>query len=297
MGLHGNLDRVSSLGRSFREGARITGTRRSHEPSLPDPGAGNAPSGGYPQGPSAAPGPSVGPMTKRPALAVLFAVSLTAALAGCGYVPISGPRVTEDRDVEDFTAIVLKTNGDVVVTVGDTPSLTITARAGAMGLLTSEVHDGVLTLSVNGPHLGLGEVDYALAVPMISDITIDGAGDVNADFTGARDIHISIAGSGDIDGTDIDATTVVSSIEGSGDIELTGRADDHTLEIDGAGNFDGKDFVTKNAGVSISGSGDVEVNVTGRLRAEISGSGEVRYTGGADVESDVSGSGTIVEDD
>ncbi len=236
-------------------------------------------------------------MTKRPVLALLLAASLTAALAGCVYVPLSGPRVTEDRDIDEVTAIVLKTDGDVVVTVGDTPSLTITARQSVMDQLTSEVHDGVLTLSVTGPHFGIGRVDYAVTVPMISDITIDGAGDVVADFTGARDIHVSISGSGDIEGSDIDASTVTSSIEGSGDIELTGRADDHSLEIDGSGNFDGSDFVTENAGVSISGSGDVEVNVTGRLRAEISGSGEIRYTGGADVDSDVSGSGSVVEDD
>jgi hypothetical protein len=236
-------------------------------------------------------------MIKRPALALLLAASLTAALAGCVYVPIAGPRVTEDRDIDEVTAIVLKTDGDVVVTVGETPSLTITARQGVMSLLTSEVNDGVLTLSVNGPHLGLGEVDYAITVPMISDITIDGAGDIDADFTGARDIHVSISGSGDIEGTGIDASTVVSSIEGSGDIELSGRADDHSLEIDGSGNFDGRDFVTENAGVSISGSGDVEVNVTGRLGAEISGSGEIRYTGGAEVDSNVSGSGSVVEDD
>jgi hypothetical protein len=237
-------------------------------------------------------------MTKRPFLALLLAASLTAVLAGCVYVPISsGPRVTEDRDVDDFTAIVLKTDGDVVVTLGDTPSLSITARDSVMGLLTSEVRDGVLTLSVNGPHLGLGEVDYAITVPELSDVTIDGAGDVDADFTGADDVRLSISGSGDIDGTGIDASTVVSSIEGSGDITLTGRADDHSLEIDGSGNFDGQDLVTKDAGVSISGSGDVEVNVTGHLRAEISGSGEIRYTGGAEVSSDVSGSGSVVEDD
>lgn len=236
-------------------------------------------------------------MTKRPALALLLAASLTAALAGCVYIPINGPRVTEDRDVEDFTAIVLKTGGDVVVTLGETPSLTIKAREGVMDLLTSEVRDGVLTLSVNGPHLGLGDIDYAIIVPVISDITIDGSGDVVADFSGADDVAISISGSGDIEGTGIDASTVISSIEGSGDIELTGRADDHTLEIDGSGNFDGADFETKRARVSISGSGDVEVNVTDKLDAEISGSGEIRYTGGADVDSEVSGSGSVVEDD
>ena len=237
-------------------------------------------------------------MTKRPALAIALFATVTVALAGCVYIPIPmGPRVTEDRDIDDVTAVVLKTDGDVVVTLGDTPSLTITARAAAMSLLTSEVDDGVLTLNVNGPHLGLGDVDYALTVQEISDITIDGSGDVIVDFTGADDVNVAIAGSGDIEGSNLDASNVTSSIEGSGDIELTGRADEHTLEIDGSGNFDGQEFETERARVSISGSGDVEVFVTGELDADISGSGEIRYTGDPEVTSDVSGSGSVVQDD
>jgi hypothetical protein len=237
-------------------------------------------------------------MTKRPVLAIALFATVTVALAGCVYIPVPmGPRVTDDRDIDDVTALVLKTDGDVVVTVGDTPALTITARPAAMGLLTSEVEDGVLTLSVNGPHLGLGDVDYALTVPMLSDITIDGSGDVIVDFTGADDVSVVISGSGDVEGSNVDASTVITSIEGSGDIELTGRADEHTLEIDGSGNFDGQDFETERARVSISGSGDVEVFVTDELDAEISGSGEIRYTGDPEVTSDVSGSGSVVQDD
>jgi hypothetical protein len=237
-------------------------------------------------------------MTKRPVLAIALFATVTVALAGCVYIPVPmGPRVTEDRDIDDVTAVVLKTDGDVVVTLGDTPSLTITARAAAMGLLTSEVDDGVLTLNVNGPHLGLGEVDYALTVQEISDIRIDGSGDVIVDFAGADDISVAIEGSGDIEGSNVDASTVTSSIEGSGDIALTGRADEHTLEIDGSGNFDGEEFETERARVSISGSGDVEVFVTGELDADISGSGEIRYTGSPKVTSDVSGSGSVVQDD
>jgi hypothetical protein len=237
-------------------------------------------------------------MTKRPVLAIALFATVTVALAGCVYIPVPmGPRVTEDRDIDDVTAVVLKTDGDVVVTLGEAPSLTITARAAAMDLLTSEVDDGVLTLNVNGPHLGLGDVDYALTVEQLSDVTIDGSGDVVVDFTGADEITVAISGSGDVEGSGVDASSVTTSIEGSGDIELTGRADEHTLEIDGSGNFEGLDFETERARVSISGSGDVEVFVTGELDAEISGSGEIRYLGDPEVTSDISGSGSVVEED
>ena len=236
-------------------------------------------------------------MNKRPIFALALAASVSLALSGCVFVPFSGPRITQDRDIDDAHALVLKTDGDVVITLGDAPSLTITAASAMMDRLTSEVDEGVLTLDVRGMHMGMGDIDYALTVTSMSDVTIKGSGDVVADFTGADDITVSIEGSGDIRGTGIDASTVRSSIEGSGDIELTGRADEHTLEIDGSGNFDGQDFETQRARVSISGSGDIQVNVTEKLEAEISGSGEIRYTGGATVSSQVSGSGSVIEDD
>jgi len=217
-------------------------------------------------------------MIQRTVPALLLAASLTAALAGCVYTPFGGPRVTEDRDIDDVTALVLKTGGNVVVTLGETPSLTIKASSAIIDRLTSDVDGDVLTLDISGPHLGLGAIEYALTVTSLSDVTIDGSGDVDVDFTGADEVRVAIDGSGDIDGTGLDATTVESSIEGSGDIELVGSADER-------------------ATVSISGSGDVDVFATETLDARISGSGQIRHRGGAKVSSDVSGSGDVVEDD
>jgi hypothetical protein len=236
--------------------------------------------------------------TARTVPALVMAASLTAALAGCVFLPpaASGPRVTEDRDIEAVTAIVLETDGDVVVTLGDTPELTITAPEGAMDRLTTRIVDDVLVLGREGPGWGFGDIDYAITLPLVSDIQITGSGDVEADFSGADEVHVSIEGSGDVSGVGVDATAVESSISGSGDIELAGSADDHTLEIDGSGNFDGQDFETRRARVEISGSGDVEVHVTESLDAEVSGSGEIRYTGGAEVTSRVSGSGSVIDD-
>lgn len=236
-------------------------------------------------------------MIKRSIPALLLTASLTIALAGCGYLsPPVEPRVTENRDIDEVTALVLKTSGDVSVTLGDEPTLTITARPSTMDLLTAEVNNGVLTLDVNGPHLWMGDVRYALTVPVISDITIDGSGDVLVDFTGADDITVAISGSGDVDGSGIDAASVSSSIRGSGNIELSGSADSHTVRIVGSGDVDGVDLETERAEVSITGSGDAAVNVTKQLDADISGSGDIRYTGRAKVSSSVTGSGSVSHD-
>jgi hypothetical protein len=240
-------------------------------------------------------------MTKRILIPVLLAPVVAVALAGCVMLPgpsAVGPRVSEDRDIESVESVLVRTDGDLNVTVGDTPSLEITAPRDVLDRLTSEIVDGVLVLDVEGPRFGFswGEITYDLVVPLLSEVAIEGSSDVTADFSGADDIRIVIDGSGDIVGTGIDAETVTSSISGSGDIELTGTTDEQSLEIDGSGDFGGADLISRDATVEIAGSGDVEVHATGTLRAEISGSGEVRYTGGAAVTSEISGSGSVIED-
>ena len=240
-------------------------------------------------------------MINRIVPAIALSAVAVVALAGCApvwAVPFaSGPRISDDRSIEAVDAVEIRTSGDLVVTVGDTPSLTITAPQSVMGRLTSDIVDGVLVLGTTAPHWGwgLGDISYQLTVPKLSAVSVEGSSDVDADFTGADEVTIEIDGSGDITGTGIDAQTVRTEVSGSGDIELTGRTDQQELEIDGSADVEAGDLVSRVVRVSISGSGDVEVNATETLDAELSGSGQVRYRGGASVTSDISGSGSVRE--
>jgi len=238
-------------------------------------------------------------MTTRILLPLVLSAVTVVALAGC--VPVygaTGPRVADDRDIESVDAVEVRTNGDLTVTVGDSPSLRINAPQSVINRLTSDVVDGVLVLGVSGPQfgIGLGRITYELTVPQLSSVSIEGASDVIADFSGADDIVISIDGSGEVDGSGIDAQSVATKISGSGDVNLTGRTDEQTVDIDGSADFGGEDLISRLARVSIGGSGDVEVHATETLDVDLSGSGEVRYRGGAAVTSNISGSGSVTED-
>lgn len=241
-------------------------------------------------------------MTKNTALLVPVLAVGTLALAGCAPVfgapffgGASGPALTDDRDIDAVESVDIRTDGDLTVTLGDTPSLRIIAPQSTLDRLTSDIVDGVLVLDAKGPGFTFGEVRYELTVPRLSDVTVEGSSDVTADFTGADEVRIVIDGSGDVTGTGVDADTVISSISGSGDIELTGRTETQSLEIDGSGDYAGSGLESRDATVDISGSGDVEVTATGTLDADISGSGSVRHRGGASVTGNVSGSGAILE--
>jgi len=234
-------------------------------------------------------------MKRTIAILVLSAVSAS-TLAGCMFVQ-PGATVTEDRDIADVDSVVLETSGDVTITIGSTPSLSITAGANAQERLTSDVVDGVLVLGTTpGPGIGLGDIRYDLTVTRIQSVSIDGSGDITADFAGAEDIVIEISGSGDVDGDHVDTASVTSSIDGSGDIELKGDVRDQKISIDGSGGYDASDLTAATTTVEIAGSGSVDVRVTDTLAVDISGSGDVTHTGGASVTQDISGSGSVRED-
>ncbi len=232
------------------------------------------------------------------ALRALMATgTLALLLAGCGVLGGDpGPRTTQERDVEGFTAVALETSGDLVVERGDEPSLTITAGERVLERLTSEVRDGVLVLGSQGRGWdGRGEVDYRLVVPELEAVHVRGSGDVQGDDVAADDLEVVLDGSGDVHltGADLDALRV--RLSGSGDIELAGTTANQDVTIEGSGDYDGRELTARDAAVAVEGSGGADVHVTGALRASVSGSGSITYTGGADVEEDVQGSGTVRE--
>lgn len=208
-------------------------------------------------------------MIRRALLLTTVTAVAVAALTGCMR---SGPMTSETRDIDEATAVVLDTSGDLVITEGD-PALTIHAPEGVLERLTADVRDGVLELgSRGGPLMMSGRISYELTLPKLESIEVNGSGDVDAVASGGA-FRIEISG--------------------SGDVAVSGTADALELTIDGSGDIEAGDLVARDATVSISGSGDVDVQVTGTLDVEISGSGTVTHRGGARVTSDISGSGSV----
>ncbi|TBN58252.1 DUF2807 domain-containing protein [Glaciihabitans arcticus] len=232
---------------------------------------------------------------KRFAALLVTLVTLT-ALSGCAILTPPGKQVTESREIGDVTAVELSSGGSLVVSVGSTPSLEITAGENMIGRLSSDVSGGTLDLGIM-PGIGFvtGNVSYALTVTSLDTLEIKGSGDAEIDFAGAEEVDLDIDGSGSISGTNLDAREVDIEIAGSGDVELEGEASSFSLTISGSGEYLGDDLTTEVADVTISGSGEVELSASDSLDVTINGSGEVRYTGGATLEQNINGSGEITE--
>lgn len=203
-----------------------------------------------------------------------------------------GNKVTEPRQVADFTSIRLVGSLDAAVKVGGAPSVRVTIDKNLQPLVTTEVSGGTLVVKVKDAHWnGKGMVEISL--PVLRAFTIEGSGDATIEG-GQGELTLEIEGSGDLRWTGA-ATRLDASISGSGDMKLDGTAGQTALSVAGSGDIKAGGLTTKGAAVSVAGSGDVELTLAGGpLSVTIAGSGDVVWHGTAVLEqASVSGSGTI----
>jgi hypothetical protein len=208
-----------------------------------------------------------------PRIALLLPAAAAAVLVtGCiGVDP--GPTTTEKRDVGAFTRIKAEDEVDVNLRAGEPRRLHVRAGEKVIEDIRTEVRDGTLYVSYDGPSIRNGRLLVEAAAPTVDAISITGAADVLVD--------------------DLDADALDIRVSGAGDIAAHGRADRLTVDISGSGDADLAELTAGDARVELSGAGDAEVLATGRLDAEVNGAGDLAYRGDPDVRQRVSGSGEI----
>ncbi len=134
------------------------------------------------------------------AIATVSAVAAL-GLTGCIMPAGTGPTVSEERDIEAVTTLVLDSSGDVNISEGE-PSLVIHAQQSAIGRLTSEVSGDTLTLGDTGGFMNwrFGEVRYDLTLPDLETLELNGSGDIeSAHLAPTVRSSSTSSGSGDIE--------------------------------------------------------------------------------------------------
>lgn len=238
----------------------------------------------------------------------------------CGFLLVGGslaacasldprPRATEQWEIEDVAVIELATPGSLDITLGSTPSLTVTAGEQIIDRLTADVDSGVLRLGAKSAPL-----DYSGEA--VSSLRVLGSGDARVDLTGTADPDIVVKGSGSVDASGVDAESATLTVDGSGEITIDdAKAEQLTVSIDGPGTvrvtgdvvrqqvelrgpgeYAASALESVDARISVRGSGEASVAVSGSLDALIDGSGEISYSGDAQVTKDISGSGELLRD-
>lgn len=246
----------------------------------------------------------------------------------CGFLLVAGslaacasldprPRATEQWEIEDVAVIELATPGSLDITLGSTPSLTVTAGEQIIDRLTADVDSGVLRLGAKSAPLDYsGEIRYELVVTAVSSLRVLGSGDARVDLTGTADPDIMVKGSGSVDASGVDAESATLTVDGSGEIRIddakaeqltvsidgpgtvrvTGEVGRQQAELRGPGEYAASALESVDARIAVRGSGEASVAVSGSLDALIGGSGEISYSGDVQVTKDISGSGELLRD-
>lgn len=243
---------------------------------------------------------------------VIITIGSYAQVKGNGHV------VSQERNVDNFTAIKLSSSADIYITQGE-QSVVVKTDENILELIETKVDGGTLTISVKGRGFRSVEgLDVIISVPNLDNISNSGSGDI--EFGGvfkAKDLLIRINGSGDLDG-EFDATNLELKISGSGDsdisgimglfkvtvsgsgdvvaeglkleecfiknsgsgdLRLKGKTNDLTVSQNGSGDLNAYNFTAVNATISNSGSSDMSLNVVEKLQVTLNGSGDLTYRG------------------
>lgn len=239
-------------------------------------------------------------MRRLAAVAPVLAV-LAASLAPAGARAWSwgegtkgdGQKVTQPREVGEFSRVRLEGALDARVTVGPARAVSVTIDQNLQPLVQVRLEGDTLVVTARElSWQGDGRVD--IAVPALRGFAIRGSGDARIEG-GTGDLALAISGSGDVDWRG-QADRLEAAVSGSGDMRLTGTAASVDISVAGSGDVLASDLRAGNADVSVAGSGDVQVRLTGgALRAAVAGSGDVVWYGEGRVErASTAGSGEIV---
>jgi hypothetical protein len=203
-------------------------------------------------------------------------VMLFLGLVSCEEIGVRGHGdvVSEFRDLNDFTAIKFRIDGDVYLTQEATQEVRVEAYENIIHLIETRVENGELTIysdkNIRSGHLKI----------FISAVAFD---------------KIQLSGSGNIESLScINVEDLELSISGSGNIEICGSATTLDAKVSGSGNINAYGIEAEVVQSRVSGSGNIKVTANESLEATITGSGNIYYKGSPQVNSHVQGSGRVV---
>jgi hypothetical protein len=210
-------------------------------------------------------------------LSILLLPACSTVQSNIQTIQGSGNVVTTERNIGDFTSIQVDMGADVVLTQGDSETLTIEAEDNLMPYIETNIRNGRLIVSI--PH----NVSLTLIQSIRLHITFDTLQE------------IEIFGSSQITGENLNLDTLTIAFSGSGSTWLTGEVDEQTINIRGQATMNNFDLAGRNVTVDISGNGIINVNATDTLNVTIAGQGDIHYIGSPTITENISGQANIVQ--
>lgn len=233
----------------------------------------------------------MGLMTHSPPLGLVFVLSLS--LISCNATKGSGNKVSEEREVDDFTEISLDCAVDVTVEIGKEKSVSVWADDNLIPMITTGVSGGRLTIDIDGNYMTSGGLKATVTVPQLTSVESSGSGDLLVINPSGSTFTVTQSGSGDVTLENLSTQLFIANISGSGDLLAKGKADTLEANLSGSGGLDTGLTLCKTARAKSTGSGDLKINASTTLDVALSGSGDVTSLGKAQVSVNSTGSGKL----
>jgi len=205
-------------------------------------------------------------------------VLIAALLVSCTWDDISGSGVltTENRELNAFIAVSVDGIANVNIVQGNAQNVKITADDNIIGLVKTEIKDGILEIYLTSGH------NYKNI-------------DVNLEIMAKGLNGVANKGSGTLKVANVDSQEFYLDNMGSGNISISGASNKLSIENEGSGRISGFSFLADKCSIDIMGSGDVEISCTDELDVKIDGSAKVFYKGNPHVTKNILGSGNVID--
>jgi hypothetical protein len=226
----------------------------------------------------------------------------------------SGDVVSEEREVDEFDRIRLDGSPDLIITIGDERSVTVTTDDNLQDRIIAEViRRGTLLIDTDGSYRSRRGVLVEITTPSLTMVEVNGSGDVEIidlmadhfelELSGSgdvelegeiRDFEIASRGSGNVTALNLICEQIVVAGKGSGDFEIEGSTTTADFSLHGSGDLDARRLQADDVVVRVYGSGDAEVFAETDFEGAVYGSGDIDVFGNPrNLDRHVSGSGDI----
>lgn len=165
-------------------------------------------------------------------------------------------------------------------------------------IIKTKVSNKNLSIGTDGSdcYTSNNTMEVTLSSPLITRITLDGAGKIVGHGLNQDDLYYQTNGAAVINSS-FTVKNFESHSNGSGNASYVGTAATSIFTITGTGSIFASTLSTDKCTITISGVGDVRIHVNEELNVIISGTGSVYYSGDPGViNTNITGTGQVIKE-
>ncbi len=223
---------------------------------------------------------------------VLFQMTV---IYGCVMNNVNpGDMVTKTYEVSEFTKLDVSHAFEIIVKVGETASLEITAGENIHPIIEAIVKGDKLVLGLKESMKNTGDIKAEITVLALDELQASGACKVHLTGVDTDEFMLDASGATRINIKEFKANSLTVDMSGASSGAIQGEVNNLNIDISGASGFDSEELMAENVVADLSGACNAKVYASKYLKVDASGASNLTYLGDPEkVEKDTSGASNI----